>query len=194
MKRLILSVIGFILILVLAMQYFDEREKRIYFESEAAKWRNTAEIEQIVPIVNKKAKDFVKALNKGKHKEMLTGEALVEYNKAMEDDSEWQNSEELDIDTSLQDVEIILSSTESKNDNGTSSQVLYRLLYKGLFDSEETGIVDQRILTLVMKIDWLNDGDETLVNSYEVILLEDNLGDILSSELKGSESDEEDKS
>lgn len=190
MKKYILSVIGLILLLVFVMLYIDEREQRIHFESEAVKWKKTAEIEQKLPLINKKAKDFVKALNEGEHKKMLTGKALEEYNLAMQNNPEWQNDEELDIDASMQDVEIILSSTESKNYNGASSQVLYRLFYKGVFDSEETGIVDQRILTLVLDIDWLKEGKEMLVNSYKVILIKDNISDILSPKLKGSESDE----
>lgn len=188
MKKLLSIIATFILILVLIILYTNERTERKHFESEMNKWKSIAEIEQKTPSINKKAEQFVKSLNKGEHLKYLTGVALNEYETALKEGAESIDSELEHDETNigLQDVKILLAHSESEKKTA-SSVVLYQIAYKGIFDSEETGVVDQRLLTLLMKINWVQTDDGMLVDRYSVELLEDNMSDTLSSEIEGSE-------
>lgn len=190
MKKFLMYIGGFVVLLVLLILFVNERQDRIHFQDETANWKAIAQKEQTVPSVDKKAQEFVKALNEGKHEEMLTGSALEEYELALEDDSEFHDHEEEDIDTSLQSVNILLSSTRTQED-GLSSEVLYQVLYKGFFDNKETGMVDQRILTIVMNIDWQKNGKEYKVGEYSVQMIDDNIDDVIANDGKGSEPNDE---
>lgn len=188
MKKFLLISLGFICILVLSMLYFHERQDRVYYEGKYKSWKTVAETEREMPNLNEKAKKFIEELNRGEHKKYLTGDALDEYRKALEDDSslEYENEENY-TETGKQDLDILLSSTKNEDKNKASSTVIYQLKYKGVFDNKETGTVDQRILTFVMNIKWVKESENYMVDQYELNLLEDNMGSELSSNLKGEE-------
>lgn len=197
MKKILAYIGVFVAILGLAILFVNERQDRIDFQNESIKWENIALKEQNVPSVDKKAQEFVKALNEGNHKDMLTGAALEEYEMVLEDDSEFHEDgeeghehEEVDIDTSLQNTNILLSSTKT-TEEGLSSEVLYQVSYKGFFDNADTGMVDQRILTIVMDIDWEKSGNDHMVEKYSVQLIDDNIDDVISGDAKGSEPNDE---
>lgn len=189
MKSLLTIISLFITILLLIFLYTNESTKRKDLEFEADKWKSIAEIEQKVPSINEKAQNFVKALNRGEHHKYLTGDALAEYEDALENNLELEEGHEEEIDTSLQDMKILLTNTESETENEATSTLLYQLNYEGIFDNKGQGIVDQRVMTIIMNVDWIRTKKGFLVNSYEIELLEDTLGLDLSSELKGSEAE-----
>lgn len=190
MKKYIIYFVAFIAILFLFVKYTDEKNSRIEYQEEAEKWREVAEMEKAIPSVNDKAKEFVNALNKSRHENMLTGKALEEYNLYLENEEEFEGHTHDEIDLGMQDVEILLASTETNEEN-ISSKVLYQIIYEGVFDNPEAGIIDKRIITIVMDIDWDMQSGEALVNQYAVTLLNDSMSDVLSDMTKGSESVEE---
>ncbi|MEK6190154.1 MAG: hypothetical protein N2A99_04095 [Carnobacterium alterfunditum] len=191
MKKNILLIAVSLSFLFLIKFYLDEKETRIEGEEEIQNLQKIVEIERFIPNVNEKAKSFVKALNKSEHKEFLTGDSLREYNEAIQgnyEDGHEEHEEYEEIDVTMQDVEILFASTESNEDGEVSSKVLYQLSYKGIFDNEELGVIDQRILTILMDIDWIEDDSEMLINKYNVTLIEEDLGESLLEESKGSDS------
>lgn len=74
--------------------------------------------------------------------------------------------------------------------NEASTSILYKLSYKSPFDSSETGVIDQRILTLMLDVSWIKEGNEYKVDKYSLELLEDNLDDYLSSLSKKDDNNE----
>lgn len=183
-KNIALILISMTLIISLNL-YFSEKNKRIDFEEQMNEWKKVAESEQELPSLNNHAIEFVNALNNGKHKQYLTGEALNVYNLALEDENlELEENEEY-IDQTLQDVKILLSNTQLDKKKRASSKVLYQVHYTGIFDNPNIGVVDQRILTFVMTIDWKKD-KQFKVNNYRLDLLEDTMGVELPLQLEGS--------
>jgi hypothetical protein len=187
MKKIVAIISTFCLILLLVILYSNERSDRNYFEDEVEKWKTVAELEQRVPLINEEAQQFVKALHRGKHLDYLTGTALAQYKDALEGEiSMDEPDEENRMDVSLQDISMLLSNTVTESEEEATSTVLYQMDYQGIFDNEEKGVVDRRIMTLLIKINWIEKEKDFLVKSYTVDLLDDTLGLDLSSSLKGS--------
>lgn len=189
MKKNIALILISISLVVSLNLYFSEKNKRIDFEEQMNEWKKVAESEQELPSLNKDAIDFVKALNNGKHKNYLTGEALNEYNVALGDENLELEGHEEHTDQSLQDVKILLSNTQLDKKKRASSKVLYQVHYTGIFDNPNIGVVDQRILTFVMTIDWKKE-KQFKVNKYNLVLLEDTMGLELPPQLEGSVGNE----
>lgn len=186
MKRILLYFATFVLILVLVILYTNERTDRKHYENETDKWKSIATMEQKIPSINEKAKKFVNALNRGEHKKYLTGTALKEYEDALAEGFEVEESEFESSSTSLQDMTVLLAHTESVNDENATSTLLYQLKYEGIFDNPETGVVDQRLLIVLMDVNWLRTDTGFLVDSYSVEVVEDILDDV-SVQTKGTD-------
>ncbi|MED3677100.1 MULTISPECIES: hypothetical protein [Bacillus] len=146
------------------------------------KWKSIAESEQEVPNINNKARDFLEDLSVGNSKEYLTGQALKDYNDAKKEKNTHEgHHDDEPIDSAGQKVKIFNSTTEKNNADQATSVILYQLIYKSPFDQKDKGIVDQRILTLMMKIDWKKTNGEYKVDKFDTQLLNDNLDNYLSS-------------
>jgi hypothetical protein len=184
-KHWIVTALSLTAVIVLAMLLVDVRSEKQQLERQVEKWKTLAENEQEIPTVNNRAKNFVKALNRGKHRSYLTGAALNEYEKALESDEYKWNEDKLEHTSfSEQTLDILLASTERTEDDQIKSVVIYQLLYKSPFDQESIGIVDQRILTFIMNIFWSKSKEGYQVETYKIQLLEDNMGAELSSMMK----------
>lgn len=186
-KSLVLIFCSFLLFLVVTIGYFHERKDRVAYKKEMIEWKKIAQTEMQMPSVNANAEKFVSSLHEGSHKKMLTGSALNKYKKALKESEDFSSEDDHIDESSDQNVVVLLSSTKSTGESSASSQVLYQLEYVGVFDNEEKGIVDKRILTFVMDIEWDKKDSSYLVSHYDLTLLEDNLGKNLKEEYKGSE-------
>lgn len=187
-KQFAWNIISFLLILTLSILAVDMKSNQDDMKSEINKWKSIAKSEQEVPKINEEAKSFLKALNKASHEKYLTGEALEEYENALK-----ERHEEVDMhrwNTGGQSVNILQANTEKIEKNQAKSVILYRLEYKSPFDSEEEGVIDQRVLTLLLNIDWEKEGEKYKVNKYELQLLQDNLDEYLSSLSKKGDGNE----
>lgn len=143
-------------------------------------------LEQEVPNVNNKAAKFLQALHKGEQEEYLTGDALKNYNEALklqEDNHEDYHEDEM-MKNFSQDLKIYLSNTQ-KVDDTLQSKVMYQLLYKGTFDNESLGVIDQRVYTMVANVKWAQDGDTYKVDYYSINLIDDFIGDEINEVFNG---------
>lgn len=187
MKKNIVIVLLSVFLLGLIMLYTKEKDERSKYETEMNEWKSIALQEQEIPTINNRANEFIQALTKGEHKKFLTGKALKEYNAALSEDFTEEHEHYNESDT--QDINILITNSQVK-EHGVVSKVLYQLHYKSIFDNEEKGIVDQRILTLIMTLNWLEDGEEYKIDQYKLTLLDDTMGLDLASQMEGSESNE----
>jgi len=83
-----------------------------------------------------------------------------------------ENIQDAYIDTSLIDSKVIMVQTKVNEDNDFQSKVMYELDMTTVADNPDEGIIDQRIITYIMEIDW----DESKVERYEIVWFDDTLG------------------
>lgn len=186
-KQFVWNIISFLLILTLSILAVDMKSNQDDMKSEINKWKSIAKSEQEVPKINEEAKSFIKALNKASHQKYLTGEALEDYEREIKEHSEEAH---MHGDTGEQTINILQVNTEKTEQNQAESVILYQVLYKSPFDSEEAGVIDQRVLTLLLNIDWKKEENKYKVNKYELQLLQDNLDEYLSSLSKKGDGNE----
>jgi len=184
MKRLTTYLGIFLLILGLTLGFFHERDKRILVESTALHWKENAHKYKVIPTYNGLAEDFVQAFNggEGEHSKMLTGEALNEYKNALKKSSDYndEHSHHDDLDTSLINTNILITQTEVDENDHYHSKVMYEVDFDSPANSEEQGVIDKRIVTMIMEIDWKN----KKVDRYKVSWFNDTLGTNDPSEKK----------
>jgi hypothetical protein len=178
-KQFIWNIFSFVTILICLIVIVNSKSNENDLRSKIDKWKTIAESEREVPDLNDQAKQFLKDLNKGKSKKYLTGDALKGYKKAKENEGHEHDEEELD--TSGQSVNILYATTEKTDIDKAKSVILYKLTYKSPFDEKGKGVIDQRILTMSIEIDWIKEDKTYKVNDYNVQLLKDNLDEYLSS-------------
>lgn len=179
-KNIAIIALSLCIVIVLNM-FFNEKGTRNEFEDKMNEWKSIAKSEQEIPNINERGINFVKALNKGKHKDYLTGQALNDYTFALESKFEFEEDEE-HTDHSLQELNILLSNTQLDKKKVATSKIIYQVHYTSIFDNPNIGVLDQRILTFVMTIEW----DKQKVNRYKIVLLNDTMGIELPSQLEGS--------
>lgn len=176
MKKLITYLGIFLLVLGLTLGFFHERDKRIYSESSTTKWKEEALKYKVIPDYNTLADDFVYAFNggEGKHAKMLTGEALNEYKQAIKKQADYEDehSHHADLDTTLAETNILMTQSELDDNNNYHSKIMYEIDFDSPADSEEQGVIDKRIVTMIMEIDWKG----KKVDRYEVSWFNDSLG------------------
>jgi hypothetical protein len=172
MKQIIRFTLIFLLTLALLMAYLNEREKVQLERSNTNEWKEKAEQLSQIPDYNQLAEDFVLAMNGGEggHESLLTGVALEEYEQAVKDSGE--NIQDAYIDTSLIDSKVIMVQTKVNEDDDFQSKVMYELDMTTVADNPDEGIIDQRIITYIMEIDW----DQSKVERYEIVWFDDTLG------------------
>ena len=161
------------MILGLSIAYYLETDKVDKALSKADKWEETAKEYSEIPEYNKRAEEFVTLMNKGEggHKEYLTGEALKRYEAAISD-PENQIMDAYIIDSSLIKINILITQTELDNNNNFHSRVMYELDMTTVADDPDNGIIDKRIVTNIVEIDWNNEK----VNHFEITWFNDTLG------------------
>ena len=175
-KQFLWNVVSAIAVLILTILIFDYQSNENDLKADIEKWKKIAESEQEVPNINKEANNFLKALTSASHSKYLTDQALKEYQSEIEEHEEEEHNH---ADVGEQTIDILNTTTEKVNQDEATSVILYQVLYKSPFDSEESGIIDQRILTLVLNIDWKKEDDIFKVDKYNMNLLQDNLDDYL---------------
>ncbi|CAI6330492.1 hypothetical protein [Bacillus subtilis] len=176
------NIFSFVALLVCVMVIVNCKGNESSLKDDINKWKSIAESEKEVPNINDKAKEFLKELSNGNSKEYLTGQALKEYNDAKkEKDTHEGHHDDEPIDSAGQRVKIFNSTTEKTNTDQATSVILYQLIYKSPFDQKDKGVIDQRILTLMMKIDWKKVNGKYKVEKFDTQLLNDNLDNYLSS-------------
>ena len=176
MKRLLIYLGVFLLICGLFIAYSNEKDTRIQYELAKNDWKKEATKYKLIPSYDKKATDFLSAYNEGEgeHAKFLTGEALDEYKTALEKNSEYEeeHSHHEDLDTTLNETKIIMVHSEVDKEGKYHSKILFELDFEGYANSEEQGVIDKRIVTMVMDLDW----DKGKVDRYEVSWFNDSLG------------------
>lgn len=188
MKKSIIYITGALCIILLVSILIKEHNDKIDALEEAKEWKSIAEQEREVPTLNKKAIKFVNALHDGQHQELLTGPALKEYEEAKREHEEFEGHKEHDDGlTDTQSLEVLLSNTNLEEGNIAKSKVLYQLHYKGNSDNPLTGTIDQRILTLVINIDWVKN-DVYEVSDYKVTVLQDNFTELIQKATESSDN------
>lgn len=188
-KQIIWNFASIFIILILAIVSSNLFSKQNELKEEIADWKNEANSLKEIPSLNEKASKFIKALNQGNSKEYLTGNALEAYNDALEGEDEQEHTHN-HSHTGEQTVDILQSETIKSEDETSHSKVLYKLSYKGEFDQEDVGTIQQRVLFLLMDIDWIYEKNEYKVSDYKLELLNDNWDDyLLSLEKKGDENE-----
>lgn len=184
MKKNILIILLSISLTISLSSYFDAKEALTDSKSEIDELKiQLAQLESI-PSLNTETSEFLLALNRSEHKPYLTGKALDEYNEYVEMEEHADHKHE-EVDFSTQDVNILMVSSDLTDDEKLQSTALYQLVYEGMFDDPASGVVDRRILSIVMDIDWVVVEGQPLVNDYRVHLLQENMGETLSG-LNGS--------
>lgn len=178
MRLMIRYTLIFLLVLTLLMAYLGERDQVEIERMKAEGWKEKAEQLSEIPNYNEQAEKFVMAINggDGDHKEMLTDEALKEYEQVLEASEE--HHQDVYIDSSLIDTNILLVQTELSTENTYRSKVLFELDMSTVADNPDSGIVDQRIVTYVIEIDW----KDFKVKEYELTWFNDTLGFDLGGE------------
>lgn len=176
MRKLMIYLGIFLLVLGLALAFFYERDQRISFESSTLEWKDKALKYKVIPTYDDLANDFVLAFNggEGKHSKMLTGEALREYKRAIKKNAEYddEHSHHEDLDTTLNETNILMTQSEVDGNSNYHSKVMYELDFDSPANSEEQGVIDKRIVTMIMEIDWKG----KKVDRYEVTWFNDTLG------------------
>lgn len=180
-KQFLWNVGSFIIILVLLIITIDSKSSEGKLKAELSKWKSTAISEQEVPKISDDAKNFVKALNRAKHKNFLTGIALEEYNKAINEEESHDTDNHKHINFGEQKTKILQVTTEKQEEDQAQSVVLYQVIYESPFNQEDFGVVDQRVLTLLMDINWIKEKKNYKVRKYTMKVLNDNLDEYLSS-------------
>lgn len=172
MRLIIRYTLVFLLTLTLIMAYLHEKENAKLERLNAQSWKEQTELLSKIPDYNKRAEEFVLAMNGGDggHEKMLTGLALEEYEQALEDSGE--NLQDAYIDTSLIDTTVLISQTEIDDESRFNSKVLYELDMSTVADNPDEGVIDQRIVTYIMDLTW--DGDK--ISRYEITWFNDTLG------------------
>lgn len=167
----------FLLVLALLMAYLNERDKVQNERLKAKVFEEQTELLSSIPDYNERAKEFVLAMNGGDggHEELLTGYALDEYQEAIENS---ENIQDAYIDTSLVETSVLITQTTLDDDSQYHSKVLYQLDMSTVADNPDAGVIDQRIVTYIMELDW----DEDKVERYEITWFDDTLG--LDSEVE----------
>ncbi|MDI3236186.1 hypothetical protein QK289_14320 [Exiguobacterium antarcticum] len=176
MKRLFIYLGVFLLICGLFIAYSNEKEDRIVSEHSEKFWKKEATMYKLIPSYDKKAEKFLTAYNEGEgeHAKFLTGDALDEYQKALDQDSEYQeeHSHHEDLDTTLNETNILMIHSEVDKEGQYHSKILFELDFEGPANSEEQGVIDKRVVTMIMDIDWINEK----INRYNVSWFNDTLG------------------
>lgn len=186
MYKNIILVVAVVAVIFSWVRYSDLSKTLEESKQELAAVNKSLVIERQVPEVNESAKEFIKALNRSEHKSMLTGTALEEYENYNEEEEDHEDVEE-ELDLGLQDVEILLANTSTDGQSKTSSTVLYQVIYEGIFDNPDMGVVDRRIISIVMDIDWETSTEKPLVENYKITVLNDSMSDQLFELTEGSE-------
>lgn len=164
------------IIITLAIFHQNEKHDRHYIEENYNDLKEESLAYKEIPTINRKSEKFVDLFvnGMGQHHTMLGGEALKEYEEAVKGNIEDEMNEDMEIDTSMQDVEILQTSTSVK-DNQLVSKVLYRVSYIGMLDDENSGLIDQRILTFLMNIKWKKEKEKYFIDFYEYETINDNI-------------------
>ncbi|MEK5105012.1 hypothetical protein MKX83_24025 [Cytobacillus sp. FSL M8-0252] len=186
-KQFFWNIGSVVLILALVILLVEIKSNQDDIKIDRDKWKSIAESEQEIPTINSKAESFLNALNKAEHQEYLSNRASKKLEKELEEHYEDNHSHG---DNGDQLIDIIHITSEKKDLNEASTSILYKLSYKSPFDSSETGVIDQRILTLMLDVSWIKEGNEYKVDKYSLELLEDNLDDYLSSLSKKDDNNE----
>ncbi len=173
----------------MAISYMNEKSDRKYFQEKYSNLRNEASKFEKIPSIDRKSEKFVDLFvnGLGSHHSMLTGKALKEYEDAVKGTKYTEINEDIEIDTSLQDLKVMQITTTINRDKEPESKILYKVSYKGLIDNEDAGIVDQRILLFLMHIKWEKVEGEYKVSEYDYDTLEDNIWSVLEGHDKGVE-------
>jgi len=176
MKKLTTYLGIFLLVLGLTLAFFHERDQRISFESSTLEWKDKALKYKVIPAYDELANEFVLAFNggEGKHAKMLTGEALRDYKSALKKTADYdeEHSQHSDLDTTLNETNILMTQSEIDENDNYHSKIMYEIDFDSPADSEEQGVIDKRIVTMIMEIDW----KKNKVDRYEVSWFNDTLG------------------
>lgn len=172
MKQFLRYILTFLLVLGLVMAFLNERDKVKTERILSDEWKSKAEQLQQLPRYDQRAEDFVAAMNGGEGdlESRLTGVALAEYEEALANSGE--GVQDAYIDTSLVNTNILMTNSEIDAQGKYRSKVMYELDMSTVADNPETGVVDKRIVTLIMELDW----EDEKVSRYEITFFNDTLG------------------
>jgi len=95
---------------------------------------------------------------------------LAEYEEALANSG--KDVQDAYIDTSLVNTNILMTNSEIDDRGEYRSKVMYELDMSTVADNPETGVVDKRIVTLIMELDW----EDEKVSRYEITFFNDTLG------------------
>ncbi|MDT0193675.1 hypothetical protein [Exiguobacterium sp. BG5(2022)] len=171
MRLTIRYTLFFLLVLALLMAYLNEKDNVQNERLKVTTLQEETELLSRIPDYNKKAEEFVIAMNggEGEHEKLLTGVALEEYKTALDNSEGVQDAY---IDTSLIDTTVHIAQTEIDKEQHFHSKVLYELDMSTVADNPDEGVIDQRVVTYIMEIDW--SGDK--IERYEITWFNDTLG------------------
>ncbi|TCI25257.1 hypothetical protein EVJ32_10675 [Exiguobacterium sp. SH5S4] len=172
MKQILRYILTFLLVLGLLMAFLNERDKVKTERILSEEWQSKAEQFQQLPRYDQRAEDFVAAMNGGEGDldTLLTGVALAEYEEALANNGE--SVQDAYIDPSLVNTNILMTNSEIDEQGKYHSKVMYELDMSTVADNPETGVVDKRIVTLIIEMDW----EDEKVSRYEITFFNDTLG------------------
>lgn len=186
-KQFIWNISSSVLLLISLIIIMNFHNNIIELENKVEKWRSIAISEKEVPEINDLAKEFLEQLNEGRAKKYFSKEALKSFlAKEKESDNHVHDD---DTSTGDQTIDILIATTQKEDLNKANSTIIYKLIYQSPFDEAEKGVIDQRVLTMGININWIKEDQKYKVNDFNVQLLKDNLDDYLS-EKKGESDDQ----